>query len=364
MRPTSIPSLGESLREYLNSHDRIVDPSLLDMQAVDEADVIERKLEAAREDLATIITGGLGSRPRKAAESAIALYERSLIYALRRDEIMAGRPDGCWCLGAGGRRPMGVPMPTGDSYTLTSTSGDGTHDGEDRKYVQPVEILGEYCICPEAVERERSDNEYRRMSRQWREKLRIKRVFGKSHIPLEYRRFPWRSLPKPRAVAQSSAWLDRRGEHPWLLLWGDPGRGKTTIMYGIAGEVAVRGEAVLCKTLPDLLQELRTTYKPDGEGDSPIIDATKSVPWLFLDDIGAEVPSGWSGDRLYQIMNHRHNEQLPTVLSSNLGLVALQEHLGERLHGRIKRMALPVFVGGSDLRDLAHGQAAEDEAGA
>lgn len=356
MRPTTIRSLGDILRDLLSDIGD-PEPSLYDLQATGETEAVERDLQAAREEHARLVGMGAGSVSIKRAEVLVSSLEQSLVYALRRDDIRADRPPGCWCLGAGGRGPRYVPLPTGETYTLGSSNGEGAHDGEERAAVYDCELLQEYCGCRDGAERKRRDDRNWRLYRSHRTGLLIRRLFGESRIPKEYRRFPWRSLPKPNAVRQAAEWLSDPGDHPWLLLWGKPGRGKTTIAGGIAAELVERGEAVLFRTMPDILQEIRATYNPANPNDeTELITLLKSVPWLFLDDIGAEAPTGWEGERLYQILNHRHNEHLSTVLTSNLGPEKLSEHLGDRLFGRVKRMALYVFVGGIDLRDLAHGE--------
>lgn len=362
MRPTTIPSLGEKFRELLVSVDTLLDPSLFDLQDTPDTDIVTSRLNSAREDYARLIASNASPRLRKSAEIAVSSLERQMIYAVRRDGIQLDRPPGCWCLGAGGRHPVNVPMPTAETYTLQSTTGDGAHDGEERSYTEPYEVLREYCdACQDGQSRRKRDDRTRQMSRSWQSALRIRRMFGESKIPKEYQRHQWRALPKPNAVRQASDWLDDPGEHPWLFLHGEPGRGKTTILYGIASEIVkMRSEAVLCRPMPDLLSDIRSTWNPNNPNEeTDLIKLVKSVPWLFIDELGAEIPKDWVGERLYQILNHRHDEHLPTVLASNLGPSKMLDHLGERLWGRVKRMALPVFVGGRDLRDLPHGETPE-----
>lgn len=349
-------SLGEALRDLMADRNVVPEPTLYDLQAVRETHVILGDLEDARVNLERL----RAQAPRRTiaiAEGAVRDLERRLIYANRRDVIRMDRPTGCWCLGAGGRSPRYVPMPTAETYTLASTTGDGSHDGEERNVIDNQEVLREYCDCQDGKARKRKDDRVFQMSKSWQEATRIRRMFGEARIPRKYLRFNWRQLPKPRAVDQTSRWLDDPGAHPWALLWGDPGRGKTTIMYGIASEIAIRGEAVLYRTMIDLLADIKATYDPDApKKTDALVQLLKAAPWLLIDEIGAEIPKDWVGEIVLQVLNHRHNEELPTVLASNYGPERLAEHVGERIMGRIKACAEYIFIGGADLRDIPHGQ--------
>ncbi len=357
MRSTTIlPSLGEALREYLAEHEiGPPEPSLFELQAVPFTHVAQSDLDTAREDLANLIRAGVGQREVVRVERKVSAFERQLAYALRRDALQADRPETCWCLGAGGRNPRYVPIPTGKMYV-------DEHTAQESPEIDERQILSVYCPCIDGELRRVQDDESLSEYKNIRTARLIRRLFGESHIPKEYQRFKWRDLPKRNAVARISGWLAAEDwkdaqitGHPWLLLYGEPGRGKTTAASGIASELIEAGIPVLFRPMPDLLQEIKATYNPSNEGDeSDLIALLKRVPWLFLDDIGAEQPTGWEGERLYQILNHRHNEHLPTVFTSNLDPEALSEHLGDRMYGRIKRMALPVLFGGDDLRDMPH----------
>lgn len=353
----SMTSLSDVLRDTHGADLIPPERSTVELQDVPSTEVVELRLDNARSALEMLRQGGISGREIIRAETMLRDAERLYADAVRRDMIATDRPAGCWCLGAGGKGVRYLPMPSDAVVILTSTSGDGTHDGEERPSIVEHETLSTYCdACHEGRARRLKDDRLRNAYRSHRRAIVVNRLFGHSQIPPEYRRYPWRSIPKPNAVRQVAAWLDDHGDHPWLLLWGEPGRGKTTLLSGLASESVEAGRTVLFRPLPDLLQEIKATFNPTNPtNESELIQLLKTVPELYLDDIGAENPSGWEGDRLYQILNHRHNEHLLTALSSNLGPKLLADRLGERLYGRIKRMALPVYVGGKDLRDLDHG---------
>jgi DNA replication protein DnaC len=47
-----------------------------------------------------------------------------------------------------------------------------------------------------------------------------------------------------------------------------------------------------------------------------IFDEVKRSSMLILDDLGVERDSEWSQERLYQIIVHRQNYRLPTVITT------------------------------------------------
>ena len=108
---------------------------------------------------------------------------------------------------------------------------------------------------------------------------------------------------------------DPRG---WLLLAGGVGTGKTHLAYAIAGATLGRGHSVYAHTVPDLLDDLRASYKDETYDQR--MDDLKNVYLLVLDDLGAEVTTDWAAQALYQIINHRNAKRLPMVVTTNLNL--------------------------------------------
>jgi DNA replication protein DnaC len=111
-------------------------------------------------------------------------------------------------------------------------------------------------------------------------------------------------------------------------------------------------EPTLFITVPNLLDRIRATYGPGGNGsEQEVIETVKTVEFLVLDDLGAERVTDWVAEKLFTIINHRHDEDLETVFTSNLSLEQLADHIGERTTWRIVEMADVVELSGPNLRD-------------
>ena len=113
----------------------------------------------------------------------------------------------------------------------------------------------------------------------------------------------------------------------WLLLTGLNGCGKTHLAVAIINERLKQGQAAFFAFVPSLLDYLRATFSPDSlTGYDEFFEQVKNAPLLILDDLGSENSTPWAEEKLYQIIVHRHNARLPTVITSNyLSLDRLEE---------------------------------------
>lgn len=123
----------------------------------------------------------------------------------------------------------------------------------------------------------------------------------------------------------------------WLVLVGEYGCGKTHLAVAIAKMQLEQGKAVLVQTVPDLLDNLRTTFDPKAEMPSynDLFEDMKTVDLLVLDDYGAENTTPWAVEKLFQILNYRYSAALPTVITTNnIGLEGIDGRIRSRLHDK------------------------------
>ena len=100
----------------------------------------------------------------------------------------------------------------------------------------------------------------------------------------------------------------------------------------IANHCIENNHPVFYITTPDLLDHLRSTFSPNSEIPyDEFFEQVRNIPLLVLDDLGAQSSTPWAREKLDQLLNHRFNNQLPTVIVSMLPIEELEERIRTRL---------------------------------
>jgi DNA replication protein DnaC len=117
----------------------------------------------------------------------------------------------------------------------------------------------------------------------------------------------------------------------WLVFMGVNGCGKTHLAAAIANYRLKEGQPVKFVVVPDLLDHLRSTFSPDSPVTyDQLFEEVKNAPLLILDDLGKQSTTPWAEEKLYQIINHRYNYRLPTVVTTNCDTDELYSPISSR----------------------------------
>ncbi len=134
----------------------------------------------------------------------------------------------------------------------------------------------------------------------------------------------------------------------WLLFLGGYGVGKTHLAAAIANFVVGVGVPTLFLTVPDLLDWLRFAYDATDSTFEERFDEIRNIPLLVLDDLGTQNTTPWAQEKLFQIINHRYVNRLPTVITTNQQLNEIDGRIRSRLED--PDLVTRAFINAPDYR--------------
>lgn len=201
--------------------------------------------------------------------------------------------------------------------------------------------------CPtcakESEERSKKQDEEQRLRQI--EAGRIAR-HQRSRIPLRFksRRFDnyfvenegqAKALKISRMYAES--WAKVREAGTGLIFSGKAGAGKTHLACSIAHEVIERGANVHFATVAEVMRQIKSSFAKDsGTTEQNEIDYFSNIELLILDEVGMDYGTDFNKALIFEVLNNRNGNVLPTILLTNLDMGSLVEYMGERLVDRMR----------------------------
>ncbi len=167
------------------------------------------------------------------------------------------------------------------------------------------------------------------------------------------------TLPPSEALAKVRAFAQARSDEQGLVLLGEVGVGKTTLLLALVRSLSERWVAerkvVRLVTVPDFLRELRAGYdatqQKQGESYHALMERYQTCDVLVFDDLGAEKLTDWVEEQFYLLVDYRYRQRLPVLASSNCRKEALAQRLDRRVMDRLRETCAMIEMAGPNQRD-------------
>jgi DNA replication protein DnaC len=156
-----------------------------------------------------------------------------------------------------------------------------------------------------------------------------------------------------------------------MVLIGNAGVGKTHLCVAIIREYILRIKPVFeddistnfkkihlprFAIVTDLLRKARMAIVSDEISEEDFVRTYTDVPFLVLDDLGAEKTTAFTIQTLYSIINTRYNHKRTTIITTNLMPSKIEENFngisdmaGTRIVSRLQGLGI-YEMKGSDMR--------------
>ena len=141
-----------------------------------------------------------------------------------------------------------------------------------------------------------------------------------------------------------------RGSEPILVLQGEVGVGKTTLLECIGHAALERGQTVRYLYMPEALEQLRGTFGDTAEQQLyDLIEEWQNASLLLLDDLGVGNTTEWSIAQIGTLVDERYRNNRRLVVATNLGSrdamadacgLRVADRLFDRGTGKAKRVGL------------------------
>jgi DNA replication protein DnaC len=254
------------------------------------------------------------------------------------------------------------------SASLSTTSESSTANGQLCGHCCENEIKRSTSawspsICDSCMAENRAEHERREAETLLRQRAAVvKERLKSSGLPLSTfeRRELVLSEPLMKAKTAIDCAIEGSAAQPWLLVTGDPGVGKTSLVCRAAAAWIRRGGGfVQYAVFGDVLLRIRDAFRPHSKiSELDVIRDFRGAPVLVLDDIGAEQATQFVASTLFNILDHRYQRASPTVLISNHAPGKLAARLAcgddrvvaDRIADRIIEMAIWLPIKGESFR--------------
>lgn len=139
-----------------------------------------------------------------------------------------------------------------------------------------------------------------------------------------------------------------------VVMCGLPGTGKTLLVAATVNQLLAAGKRCRIVKMLDLIRELKDCWRRGADyTETQLIKQFSSYDLLVIDEVGLGYGSDTEKLFIFDVVDGRYNNMLPTVLVSNLDLTGVKQAIGDRVVDRLRQDGglVMAFTGRSRRQD-------------
>ncbi|KRS22841.1 hypothetical protein AAY72_01635 [Alishewanella sp. WH16-1] len=219
------------------------------------------------------------------------------------------------------------------------------HGDYQTRYTQ---IMGRYLVndqCPECIAEAnaaKAVEEQAEQKRQAAELLRRQRLdagVSLRNLDVRFEDFFANSkeqIANLQAVQEFTSTVGNGGRGN-LVMCGGVGTGKTMLASAAVNSLLVKGKRCRIIKLIDLIRELKDTWRRGSDtNEIKLIKHYATIDLLVLDEVGLQFDSDTEKLFIFDVIDGRYQNMLPTILISNLDITGVKQAIGERVVDRLR----------------------------
>ncbi len=229
--------------------------------------------------------------------------------------------------------------------------------GEKRYIINPLNNRLCYCLCScqkEALNKKEEDLKKRQQDVKI-EQLKLTSLLGKRYknVTFENTEVDEENLGIYSRVKRYAEKYDEMLKNGYgFYVYGKNGVGKTHLLACLCNYLTERFQTCAFTNFLNIAEEIRQSYS-DDHFESDVITKYSKVSFLFIDDFGKEsykklksdTNNLWLEEKIFEILNNRYNNMLPTIFSSNYSLKEMVQAFGfdKAIIDRIFELSTQIF---------------------
>lgn len=122
-----------------------------------------------------------------------------------------------------------------------------------------------------------------------------------------------------------------------IVMCGGVGTGKTMLASAAVNTLLAKGKRCRIIKLIDLIRELKDTWRRGSDiNEIKLIKHYATLDLLVLDEVGLQFDSDTEKLFIFDVIDGRYQNMLPTILISNLDITGVKQAIGDRVVDRLR----------------------------